>query len=711
MTPSPPGRVGSAHTLLSRTSRLLPGLILVVLLVQRSQDSADLWWHLARGREVLAGSLFPSRELLTLETLADADWLGGTPFFVAWSIGGVHALSVVPLLAGILIWILGRMSGARAGSRLALIALSPLLLYVIRDDLQAVPRLFDVLGLIFTARLVRSEQPTGRRVVATAALFTAWANLSSGPLWGLLLLLLHCGTGNGTVSMILSAVLGGCLTPRGLMTWRDSFLLMTAGDGPGTNATTIGAATWGLLALWGAWSGYLILNRRQSRRSLIATAPQWLVPIATGLLSPANVPMAGTWILVHLGILSPSAQSTTEQDVARQDVARHRLYQRLSWGTAAALTAVLLFVDCGLTPIAGGRRPGWGIASSIDWRLVDPVWRVSPDETLLTWSPDASCAGMIAWIGENVQLVDHPLRARLGGRWTLHAGVIDDIAGDRRAGYRRADGTWGGWRAQLSDWNVALLGIPAASPLHAILSTTPWQPLDLDAPCIPYVSTDDLRFAPFIVDVIRQQGLVEVGPWHPTREIYDGHGWRTDILDTLGMGMPPRPAILQSQHFRSLGLPMAAARALSPAAGLRFLSPTGREWTAVQHALHHHEETAGGRASEFRRRVLSHIGAGTRSAQETIDAPLPGDDAWETAIELYRQGRLEDALRELPGANPQAAYAAAMILLEMGETAAAREHLLAVVSDGAPDALPILAESWLQEIDPFVESSENQGTP
>lgn len=56
-------------------------MLIVAMIVLRPISDAGLWWHLAHGRETFAGTMFPSQQLLTLETNAESDWLGGVPFF------------------------------------------------------------------------------------------------------------------------------------------------------------------------------------------------------------------------------------------------------------------------------------------------------------------------------------------------------------------------------------------------------------------------------------------------------------------------------------------------------------------------------------------------------------------------------------------------------------------------------------------------------
>ncbi|MCA9007510.1 MAG: hypothetical protein KDA70_19715 [Planctomycetaceae bacterium] len=59
----------------------------------------DFWWQLSRGRVVLS-DLTPPGPLLTAGTnVAEADWLGGLPFFLTLQIAGVSGLMLVKFLA------------------------------------------------------------------------------------------------------------------------------------------------------------------------------------------------------------------------------------------------------------------------------------------------------------------------------------------------------------------------------------------------------------------------------------------------------------------------------------------------------------------------------------------------------------------------------------------------------------------------------------
>ncbi|WP_372726076.1 hypothetical protein [Novipirellula sp.] len=56
-----------------------------VVMAFQPYSAGDFWWQLSRGREVTSGSITPSRSLLTLETMAEADcrFLRSIIFWVA----------------------------------------------------------------------------------------------------------------------------------------------------------------------------------------------------------------------------------------------------------------------------------------------------------------------------------------------------------------------------------------------------------------------------------------------------------------------------------------------------------------------------------------------------------------------------------------------------------------------------------------------------
>lgn len=724
---------------------------LIVLLVQRPLSSPDLWWHLARGREVISGTLFPAHALLTLDLANEADWCGGVPFYLVWSLGGIDSLSAFPLLAAALLVGFAACqipSGRRRW--LAIIGL-PLLLWTIRDGLEPGPQLFDLIGMLALWRVVNSDLSTRNRLAAVFLTFTLWANLGPRPIWGLLLLLLAawtptpqspsatraaskrgrndppCATAPRRLILLLllAALLGGMVTPRGLLTWRDSIILFAPSSF--ANLAAYGEPAWfgsfwrapwtsaemAFLLLWSIWTGQRFVRSslaippggdtpplEASRPPLLQTA-RCAVPLLAAFLCKANLPACGLWILLDL--LRPDASPRP-----RLAHAHRQLWRRLIAPLATGAVAMLVIVDAAGYGLPPYRRLGWGISQELNPQLLDPQLLSVREAPMVGWSPDARSVGIVTWLDGDVKLADHPQRALLGGRTQLHAAFIEDLLGSHRAGYRRDDGTWGGWVRQLADWNVEQLFVPAEQlPLNLALQRTPWKPADLDSPTIPYVSGHNLDFSQFILEAMQQQAFVEVGPWQPTLEIYAAAGWRSDLVAQLGGGPDPAPAILQSQLFRSLELPLAALRALLPVRQQTQRPQLRQEFRACQDDLVYQEWSLFGEASQFRRRIASTLNRDPppadsppwRMPNATDEADAA--EAWTRCIDLYLQGRLSEAIHELPMETSQQQYAAAMLWLELGDSNRAIELLDRLLSTSQDQSLLIAAKYWRQELEPF----------
>lgn len=722
-----------------------------LLIVLRPLASPDLWWNLARGREVVSGTFFPAHALLTLDLSNEADWCSGVPFYLAWTLGGIDALAATPLLAaGLLVGVSAGQIPSDRRRWLAIIGL-PLLLWTVRDGLEPGPQLFDLIGMLALWRVVNSDLSARNRPVAVFLTLTLWANLGPRPIWGLLLLVLAGGgpplqsvpashsaskrsrndpprtaaRGRFIVPLFLAALLGGMVTPRGLMTWRDSITLFAPSSF--ASLATYGEPAWhgsfqdpvwsvaelAFLLLWSIWTGRHLVRWSktlpfegdtpllEASRPPLLQAARCAVPLLAALLSKANLPVCGLWILLDL--LRPDALFLP--GLAHHPWDRRR---RLIAPLTTSAVALLVIVDAAGYSLPPYRRLGWGISQELNPQLLDAQLLSVREDSVVGWSPDARSAGIVAWLDGDVTPADHPQRALLGGRTALHAALIEDLLGSHRAGYRRDDGTWGGWVRQLADWNVEQLFVPADQlPLNRALLRTPWKPADLDSPTIPYVSGHDPAFSQFILEAMQQQGFVEVGPWQPTLEIYAAAGWRTDLIAQLGGGPDPAPAILQSQLFRSLDLPLAALRALLPIRQQTQRLQLRHELRACQNDLVYQEWSLFGEASQFRRRIASTLNCDPPPA-DTPPWLMPNAadeadaaEAWTRCIDLYLQGRLTEAIRELPQETSQQQYAAAILWLELGDSNRAIELFDRLLSTSQDQSLLIAAKYWRQELEPF----------
>ncbi len=735
------------------------GVLLTLLLVQRPLAAPNLWWHLAQGREVVSGTFFPSRELLSLERANDADWLSGVPWYLTWMLGGNDALSVVPLLSAI--GLLAYTSARVPPHRLLTVLLGPfpLMLVGLRDGLQPVPQWFDLLGMLSLCFVLESPLSERRRCFSIFLIFVVWGNLGPRPIWGLLWLLVHPYTSSVTSStsrvaserhreiavrgadshgqprqfflLLIAALLGGIITPRGIWTWRDSAILFapsafedlaifgeTAWYGSFQQPTGWDAAEWAFLLLgctWisqrgisSSWIGPKPRSQNSSaqneRGSFLSMRPSAGISILAALLCRGNLPVCSLWIV--LDMLRPNTSSSGNIAAGQNP------WRRGSVAAMFPIVLVLAFLDAwGFGPFPC-RRFGWGIAYELTPQLLDARLLSNREQPVVGWAPDGRSVGIVTWLDGSVTLADHPQRALLGGRGAQHASLINDFLGSHRARYRRDDGTWGGWVRQLSAWNVEQLFVPAEQQqLTRALLTTTWKPVDLDSPTIPFVSAHDARFSPFVLEVLQQRGFVEAGPWQPTAEIYAGAGWRTDFVELLGGGPDPAPAILQSQLFRSLDIPMASLRALLPIREHIHHWQLTAEFRACQNDLVYQEWNQFGEASEWRRQVVhSWITDEARSVEYPwlmlkSKADPVATDAWRSSIAAYLDGRMTDALRALPRQTSQQRYAAAMLWLELGNSGRAYAELEALASNSSEPEIVVAAKSWRELLEPFAGRS------
>ena len=149
-------------------------LLVTVLFAARPISSDELWWDMSRGRAVAAGSLMPSRQLLSLETNADADWLSGLPVWLIYEVSGAFGLMVARLVCMLLVAIfLYRQASALP---IAWRLLLPVLALGVSTALfDPGPLLFDALGLVLLYAFFNCTQFSASSSSAAAASSSAAA--------------------------------------------------------------------------------------------------------------------------------------------------------------------------------------------------------------------------------------------------------------------------------------------------------------------------------------------------------------------------------------------------------------------------------------------------------------------------------------------------------------------------------------------------------
>ncbi|MCA8997069.1 MAG: hypothetical protein KDA80_08785, partial [Planctomycetaceae bacterium] len=644
---------------------------------------------------------------------SESDWLSGCVGYWLWTIGGPPLLGVFPIIGGVLVAFL-LIRGCRDDLPRSFWLLPPLTIFVSREALYPGPEFHDLLMWLILWRTVRSSDLQFSPRWLIALIFLIWANTGSFPILGWVWLSLTLATERiPTLSeyadstrfrsadhfaLLLFALIGGSLTPRGIWTWLDSLVLMvpeafpSGGVLPDAASRAVRPEFWGFLLMNLVWM--VSVFQRKSFRSLRLLECLIVIELAMG--NKELLPVLAVWVATR--IFSVPASQRIEQN-RKPLIAKEKPF-------IVVLTAI--FLVFALVDAAGvwppfHRRWGIGVSQKLDIRLLDPRLFNPDGPAVGAWTWDRRCAGVIAWMGGNVELADHPQRALLGGRTKQHAGVLRDLRSSHRARYRLEDGTWGGWVDVLNSWNVGLLLAPVEQVgINRALMKTTWQPADLDSPSVPYVTTDDPRFAPFVLETIQQQGFVEFGPWQPTQDVYAGHGWRLDPLAWMGAGIDPEPAVRQSQMFRAMDLPLASLRALRPVGGSLETTELRNEWRTCQFALEAQERITFGQSSLFRRLVLdSFLGAEKQPSVEVTTR-----NPWREALRHYRNGSLEQALAELPKEDFEADFARGMILLEWGESASADETFQSLTGDEVPNHLRIAASYWHQQISSLLENAK-----
>ncbi len=676
------------------------GLLLVptLLLLSRPLRSVDLWWDLARGREVVAGTLRPAASLLTLDNASEAAWLGGVPFFELWSLGGIFALAAVPLLVGL--W-LGRTVLRAATSALTAIVVLPLLLVAIRSDLEPTSGLFDLLGLLATWLVLNRCRSPRACLWGLGLVFFVWANLGPRPIWGLLLAAVWPGPVPGRGRAVLAAFLAGLFTPRGPLMWLDAATLLAPSAfvpsanlldprwhsilaGGWTLPAVAGGVVWGLAAV--RLAGDPVARRSFAGWTMLA------VPLATALLAQHNIAPAALWTVLWWVSLEAGGAPQGEKAPAPRWV-------RL----AVVAMAGLMVVDaCGA--LGPGSTPmGWGLDQSIDPRLTQIDDLLPGNEPVPAWCGDARSAGIAMWSSRKVRLVDHPTRALLGGRAQRHAELRRDLLWTHQWRYRRDDNSWGGWAHVLRDWRIAMLLAPAEDAgFHGALLDTSWKLIKLDSPTVPYASAETPRFDAAIVDVMRQQGLVDAGAWQPTLDIYDPQGWRVEVTTLLGLLPSAEPAVRQAGFFRAIQLPMAAVRSLAPLRVAGGSRDVRAEFVRCQAALAKQEWTNAGQVSQLRKLVLRSSPAlnDDRAAPWlVVDDGLPVDSTWSTCLALYLDGQPLEAAAALTGDSAEEHYARGLLWIEAGEIEQAGIAFRAAAAGDDP-GVRITATLWLEQVAP-----------
>lgn len=595
----------------------------IVLLFPIRDDGA--WWLLARGRQVVAGSLKPSAELLNAAPHGEPDWLGGVLWWGAFHGLGSSGLMLLKLLLGTLTvtLLLKSPPGQRQTREHSLVspwAISLLLLIGTRDAWDCHPSANDCVGAAIMIGLMNSTatRTTRRTAILILLVSSAWANLGRLSLIGCWLITGFRGhrDRHGTVlnsmTLITTSVLGVCLTPRGPLGLVDGcrrlwpFLF----ENPGLLRATEWSPLWQqtltlpTVAFLGLSCGAAIgwLKTPFTARSW----PTWLIDMAwvcsvTSLLPVLNVVLAARWLSARSSF---PAENREANDSLKQPCGDNNY--RCTGKRITQTCSVLVLALGSLACLSGWeRRPGWGLDARLE---LGPIHQALSGITTQgsVWCVDVRAAGAIAWLNpKGLRVEDVADQAWLAGRWRQYAALNSDLRRGWRDAHRRVDGSVGGWWLPLAQRRVELVVASAEdAELVAALEPTVWKPLLLEGGVIPFAKAGDPGVTPQILLMLRQREFVERGPWHYSFADAQPES-RIDFGEVLGLSHDPERAWRQARTLRAMNLPAAAMRVLDVSRATVVDRRLNDEWALCLVAQAHAEWLMTNTRTEDQRRTLA----------------------------------------------------------------------------------------------------------
>lgn len=654
-----------------------------LLAAARPVSAEDLWWHAARGREVLTSmTVSPARRLLLDQTTNETDWLGGVPLYLLFEAAGfVGVFAGKLLLAAALLGLLLKLTPRRT----CLLVLLPAAALTV-----ASPALLPGgrgIGLLCLAGLLAWRETTWKRrwqrSLVLAGLTCLWAN--GGPLFILapvVVLLSFDDRSEIGIRELAITLLAGSITPRGFSGWGDSLRLAapwlfeqsaTLNDTSFAPLEISEPLSW-LFAGFSAIGLLLLFGASRQRPGALA----WMTATAAGLANAWLAPLAAIWLCGEALAAMPSKANVEPSDEPSEETrretgaergARGRVSAIVDWGVGG-LAAVLLLAG-GLGAIGSPHGWGMGVAAELEPRLLEQSIADSPRGAAWTW--DAAATGAAAWCG--LKPLDSPDRALVAGRLRGLRLAVDDLRYERRNRYLRSDGTWGGWWLWTRRAEQPLLWIVVSSrdvaSLRA-LESTGFRPTSIDSPIIAHASSYEPQMAPAIVRLLPIRNAVAHEDWTYTPPYHGGlfydlpHFMRWDAEQRLRQG----------RVFWGMKLPTAALRAITTAE-VRF-QPLRRDCYLD---LASREKRVLGKPAIWTEAVLNMLTHG----QPSLDPEDATTQAIRDAARVYIADGPKAALPLLMSATkPADRYAAAQLQLELGGAVAARDTLRTLV-EAAPD--------------------------
>lgn len=720
----------------SATWSRLALFLLVGMVALRPIVNDDFWWTLSHGRAVVDGHLSPNRFLLAGDTLAEAPWLQGTPFFMLYLFGGVLSLMAlkIAVLAGVAARSWQHGTSLPEGIRLAVTAS---LVVAVQSACGPTVSLWDALGLMITLRWTRAvaSESLAWEVVWWSGLSCVWSNFGALSILVCLPLATEAlgqSRHHNTIAtqrrrwliLLGAAWLGSSLTPRGPFTAWDSLRQLAPwlvesryilDQSPWTtlwNSPLEGVAVgWAILTL--AVLVAMLRSRSTSRGEWVLM----MVVQCVGVWSAPSAVILSVWLADRVVEFAKHDARTLPVLLQRAAPLKHTVLSK-GFCVAARLTCLCVGGMAALgVELFSESRCGWGLSRQLEDREFSAALGPT-SRTGTVHCADILSAGMLTWTElPNLRPYLVPRRALLCG--TLRDEVL--LSHELETGWQqrhiRSDATAGGWWLTLQSRRTVLIATSARrTPLIRGLEATLWKPMSLDSPVIPFALAGDPEFTPGIVRVLPQRELVDRGTWTYQGEPAEGNDRLLDIVGWI-TGWPDSTAILRlSRVLRAMNLPQAAMRVLTPSlsspnvSAIAFDRSLHHELLACQIALADRRQLICGEVDEFRQTVLDRlvsrsqqplppIPSGAKSVSSLPRPTAATESRWTAAVEQYLRGNARGAAELLVADDPAMMSARASLLWEAGLPAEAHAVWTALVQQFPESRLALVGRHALDSAD------------
>ncbi|QDU10813.1 tetratricopeptide repeat protein [Gimesia aquarii] len=694
-------------------------LIMTVSFVLTPLSAPEIWWQLSRGRVVISDLSPPGPILTAGNNPAEADWLGGLPFYLAYQGAGFSGLMILKIAAvGLLLYSLLNHYETKLNWRAFFVVI--LTLMAANPAWQPTPRLLDCWFLFLTWIMTERwcQEPHWKKKLPVLVLLILWANISPLSLLGIPVVLFvpwlkgvrteSTSIRRQTCLMLLATCLALMITPRGWFTPFDSFvqlfpglfydrvlLSLTIWQPTFQQGATIEVLAFGMLT---AWMALL----------LILYSASWLETIAFLAFAIPGWTNYDCLPPCVIGVSLLACQCMLTDDVPSQ-VQKWKLLISPAMGRLVLIIGVFLigWKSASGTIPGQSQRLGWGIDPELDITLLNQT--IGPIDYRGTGhGMGIASTGMLCWIKSDrkIQPVRTLRQALLQGLLFEEISLNQELSNGWVFQHPRSDNSWGGWWVRLKKRNCQLLLVPNgdAKTIRALIDSR-WQPMSVDASVIPFGWSGELLSSPKIVELLPAKEFLNRQAW--TYSLPEASG-TPDCFDLWGAftGLPnPRPSLLQAKTFRAMKLYTAALRVLQPLLQHYHTPAVIQEFQLCQKELGYQEKLETGSASHLRSLAYNITKREAdlplnESGLRTIkpNKPQKVSDRFQNAIQDYARGDWEAAIKKLSTDDSETLYAKAQILLESGDPQSAALLLQKLIQQHPDNRLAVPSQIMLKSI-------------